>query len=186
MADLPAIVCLVGGDASGKSTLVAALSAQMRQRARAVARIGIWDALSYPVVTSALPFADRDAVEAYLRTLSPRSRSHFMFHAMHIALDRAVAASPDVIIADAYWYEYFATEVAHGGDAAVMLAAASGFPEPARTFYLRDGFLDAAYDTLAVLDSLSDSLSWILLDGGADHAQSTRTMLDTLAEDGVV
>jgi thymidylate kinase len=204
MADFPAIVCLVGGDASGTSAQAAALTAELKQRGRAVVVVGVWDALSDPVVAPVFPFADREAVDAYLRVLSPRSRSHFMFHAVHIALDRAIATGPDLIIADAYWYEYFATEVVQGGDAAAMLAAASGFPDPARTVYLRvapenthsqngyraeddgDGSLYAQYDTLAVLDSLSDTLSWILLDGTADRAESTRAMVDALADDGLV
>jgi thymidylate kinase len=53
-----------------------------------------------------------------------------------LALERAWDSRTNVLLLNAYWYKYFATEVAHGGDPAQLRRLAAGFPEPNVTFYL--------------------------------------------------
>ncbi|MFB7723218.1 hypothetical protein [Nocardia sp. NPDC056100] len=196
---MPTVVCIAGGDASGKSTQVAAVSAVLRDRGIRVAEAGIWDALDAPAIASRLPFRDRDEVFGYLRVLRPLSRALFLFHAVQVAVELAADTEPEVILLNAYWYKYFATEVAHGGDASALRAYASGFPEPDLTCYLKvspqtalsrklersdyesgygdaDTFLRFQQHSQTVLDGLSRELGWRELDGTADPNTLTATI----------
>lgn len=199
----PLLVCVAGADASGKSTQIDALTAALTAAGIDTVAAGIWDALADPVLGARLPFADRAAALAYLAALGPKSRAHFLFHALHASLDLALARAPRVVLLNAYWYKYFATEVAHGGDPATLRAATAGFPPPALTFHLRvtpetalarrttrsdyeSGYGDAArfleFQRRAhrELDRLSTELGWVELDATTDPAVLTRTMLDAV------
>ena len=125
---------------------------------------------------------------------------------MHLALDLATSRGPDVVLIDAYWYKYYATEVAHGGDPAMLRALAGGFPEPDRTFYLavspraalarkarrsdyesgygdeRD-FLDFQQRSQEAIADLSSEFGWIELDGTAAPDSITAAVVDRLSED---
>ncbi|MBO0855667.1 MAG: hypothetical protein J2P18_18105 [Nocardia sp.] len=204
----PRLICISGGDASGKSTQVEALTAALSERGEKVAAVTIWDALSDPYVAQRLPFRDRGQVYEYLRILSPRARTHFMFHALHVALDRAFEREPDLVLLNAYWYKYFATEIAHGGDTRMLRSWAYGFPEPESTFYLRitpeialarkrqrsdyesgygdaAAFLDFQWRSLAILGQLCAELNWIDLDGTAKPSTLTATMLEVVESGGL-
>lgn len=198
--DGPLLICVSGGDASGKSTQVAALAAALAADGLRVAEVSIWDAFTDPYVASRLPFRDREEVFEYLRILGSGSRAHFLFHALHVALDRAAEQTPDVLLLNAHWYKYFATEVAHGGDPVVLRAWTEGFPVPARTFFLEispatallrkeqrsdyeSGYGDAAsfveFQTRSqeVLGQLCTELGWTRLSGTDDPADLTATMV---------
>ncbi|UGT62044.1 hypothetical protein [Nocardia asteroides] len=199
----PLLVCVAGADASGKSTQIDALTAALTEAGIDTAGAGIWDALADPVIGARLPFADRAAVLAYLSVLGPNARAHFLFHALHAALDLALARNPRILLLNAYWYKYFATEVAHGGDPATLRAATTAFPPPALTFHLRvtpetalarrtdpsdyeSGYGDAARflefqrRSHAELDRLGTELGWIELDATTAPEVLTRTMLDAV------
>jgi dTMP kinase len=201
--DIP-VLCVTGGDASGKSTQVAALCEALRRRGVRAAAVGIWDGLGDPATSAGLPFADREAVYGYLRVLGPRGRASFLFHALHVAIELAAAQDPGVIVLNAHWYKYFATEVAHGADAAELRAWTRGFPEPGHTFHLMISadtalarkavrsdyesgygdelrFLDFQRRSRAVLDELSAELEWTELDGTRDPAELTDAMLTRLS-----
>ncbi|MFF2549517.1 hypothetical protein ACFVUS_00905 [Nocardia sp. NPDC058058] len=195
----PFVVCIAGGDASGKSTQVAAVAKTLRDQGISTAEAGIWDALDDPVIAARLPFRDRDEVFGYLRVLRPSSRALFLFHAVQVAVELAAAAAPEVILLNAYWYKYFATEVAHGGDPAALRAHASGFAAPDLTCYLKvspgtalarkiersdyesgygdaEKFLEFQQQSQTVLDGLSRELGWHELDGTAEPGILTRTI----------
>ncbi|KAA0024862.1 dTMP kinase [Antrihabitans cavernicola] len=193
-------ICIAGGDGSGKSTQVAALATAFVEQGLTPAVVTIWDVFDDPVMSAKLPYENAADVFAYLKVLSPRSRSHFLFHALHAALDLAEAKSPDVLLLNAYWYKYFATEVAHGGDPAVLRSLAAGFPEPDLTFFLKisaettltrkdqpsdyetgyGDFLEFQRHSLRVLDQLSTDLGWTELDGTRDQDEITATILDAI------
>lgn len=204
--DRPLLICVSGGDASGKSTQVDALADALTSDFRSVATVSIWDAFTDPEVARRLPFREREEVFEYLRILSPRSRTHFLFHALHVALDLALERSPDVVLLNAHWYKYFATEVAHGGDPSMLRDWTRGFPIPARTFFLRispetaldrkhvrsdyesgygdsGAFVEFQKRSHEVLEELCAELGWTELDGSGDPDIITATMLAAVREE---
>jgi phosphohistidine swiveling domain-containing protein/thymidylate kinase len=201
------IVCVTGADGSGKSTQIAALAAAFESRGRAVACVTIWDAFDDAAVRDRLPFADREAVYRYLEVLTPSSRAHFLFHALQLAIDLAVARDADILLLDGHWYKYYATEVAHGGNPVTLRALTSGFPEPDWTFHLvvtpdealqRKGsrsdyesgygddreFVSFQHRTQAVLGELGTELGWSAIDATMPPADVTRLIVQTIAEEG--
>ena len=197
-------ICIAGGDGSGKTTQVARLASAFEAEGQTVAPVTIWDAFLDPNVASKLPFNKPGEVYDYLAMLAPVSRAHFLFHALHLALDLAARRDADVVVANAYWYKYFATEVAHGGDPSTLRQLAMGFPEPDVTFYLAItpqrslsrkvqrsdyesgyGEGDAAFVEFQqraheALSGLSSELGWIELDGGAAPPDLTAAILERL------
>lgn len=198
----PLLICISGGDASGKSTQAAALADELARDGVKVVGSSIWDALAGPDQTG---FSDASDVFAYLAALPKYARSHFLFHALHVSLERAVRAAPDVVILNAYWYKYFATEVAHGADADTLRAVVSSFPVPARTFLLKvtpelalarkqersdyesgygdaGAFVEFQRHSQSVLQSLSSELGWTELDGTSDAKAITTNLYTAVRE----
>ncbi|MFE7802006.1 aminotransferase class III-fold pyridoxal phosphate-dependent enzyme [Nocardia sp. NPDC057440] len=200
------LICIAGGDGSGKTTQVARIAAEFEAQGQTVAAVTIWDAFLDPKVSSKLPWRSPAEIYGYLKLLSPLSRAHFLFHAMQLSFDLAAERGVEVMLANAYWYKYFATEVAHGGDPTVLRQLAAGFPEPDRTFYLtvspqdalgrkqlrsdyESGYGDeAAFLTFqqrshGALEALSEEFGWVRLDGTAAPADITEAVLAQLRED---
>ena len=199
-------ICVAGGDGSGKTTQIARLASVFEAKGRKVAAVTIWDAFVDPGVASKLPFERASDIYTYLKLLSPVSRAHFLFHALHLALERARSRQPDVLLLNAYWYKYFATEVAHGGDPVLLRQLAAGFPEPDRTFYLsvspqdalsrksqrsdyesgygqdEQTFLSFQRRTHDVLGALAAELSWVKFDGRSSPSEITRAITELLEE----
>jgi dTMP kinase len=203
-------ICVAGGDGSGKTTQIARLTAFFEERHRTVAPVSIWDAFTDPAVVSKLPFARPSDIYPYLKLLGPVCRTHFLFHALHFALERARERRPNVMLLNAYWYKYFATEVAHGGDPAELRRLAAGFPEPDLTFYLsvspqdalarkthrsdyesgygedEQEFLDFQRRAHQALQALAAEYSWTDLDGRSSPDDITTAMIQRLGEAGYV
>jgi thymidylate kinase len=139
----PTAICMTGGDGSGKSTQIDCLTKFFEQRKIATAAVSVWDAFTDPAVVAAMPIADPSDIYRYLKLLGPNSRPHFLFHALHLSLERALERRPQVLLLDGYWYKYFAAEIAHGADPAVLRSLAAAFPEPNVTFHLAIGPQDA-------------------------------------------
>ncbi len=199
------LICIAGGDGSGKTTQIARLSAALQAQGHAIAPVTIWDAFLDTSVASKLPFRSAD-IYGYLKLLSPVSRAHFLFHALHLALELAGRRDADTVLLNAYWYKYFATEVAHGGEPSVLRQLAAGFPEPDLTFYLTisppdalarkrqrsdyesgygdaDEFLAFQERSQATIDTLADEFAWIRLDGATAPTDLTTAMLERIGED---
>ena len=204
----PTAICVAGGDGSGKTTQIARLASVFEAKGHKVAAVTIWDAFVDPAVASKLPFARPSDIYTYLKLLGPVSRTHFLFHALHLALERARSRRPDVLLLNAYWYKYFATEVAHGGDPVLLRRLAAGFPEPDRTFYLvvspqhalsrksqrsdyESGYGQDEQTFLAfqrrahdALGALAAELSWVELDGRSSPSDITGAITRQLEEGG--
>ncbi len=200
------LICIAGGDGSGKTTQVARIAAEFEAQGQSVAAVTIWDAFLDPKVSSKLPWSSPSEIYGYLKLLTPLSRAHFLFHAMQLSFDLAAARGVDIVLANAYWYKYYATEVAHGGDPAVLRQLTAGFPEPDRTFYLtvspqdalgrkqlrsdyesgygdESVFLDFQQRSHEALEELAEELAWVRLDGTAAPAEITKAVLAQLRED---
>ncbi|MEV0296906.1 aminotransferase class III-fold pyridoxal phosphate-dependent enzyme [Nocardia sp. NPDC050710] len=200
------LICIAGGDGSGKTTQVARIAAEFEAQGHSVAAVTIWDAFLDPKVSSKLPWSSPSEIYGYLKLLTPLSRAHFLFHAMQLSFDLAAARGVDIMLANAYWYKYYATEVAHGGDPAILRQLTAGFPEPDRTFYLtvspqdalgrkqlrsdyesgygdEKAFLDFQQRSHDALEALSEELAWVRLDGTAAPADITKAVLAQLRED---
>ncbi len=132
------IVCVTGPDGAGKTTQIQRIAERLERREKKkVAPVTIWDLLLEPAAQGAVPFKSPGEVDRYLAILSPLARTLFLYHCLAEALAAARKKEPDVLLVNAYWYKYYATEVAHGADPATTLALAERcFPEPDLTFYL--------------------------------------------------
>lgn len=200
------LLCIAGADGSGKTTQIARLASAFETQGHSVAAVTIWDAFLDPAVSAKLPFANPEEVYAYLKVLAPTARAHFLFHAMHLALDLAATRGADTVLVNAYWYKYYATEVAHGGDPQVLRSLAAGFPTPDRVFHLTvrpdealarkqlrsdyesgygddQEFLSFQERSHAALDALSSEFDWVRIDGTAPVAEITATVLEQLQRD---
>jgi len=134
---MPKYICVTGPDGSGKTTQIARLADRLERRAKKkVVAATIWDLLIDPQSKGKIGFDSPAEVDAYLSILHPTSRALFLYHCFHQALELAKRRPHDVCLINAYWYKYWATEVAHGGDPAALLRLAEVFPEPELTFYL--------------------------------------------------
>lgn len=194
-------------DGAGKSTQIDELAARLEGDGRSVAVATIWDLILDPAFEGRALFAEPSEADGYLELLSPVSRMFFLAHSISESVVRALARGTDVLLLNAYWYKYYATEVAHGGDRAVLRAINSVLPEPHVTFYLRitpaeaarrkgtfsayeAGFATprsaAAFEAFQApavreLDALAEELGWIALPDQAPTTDLTDLIVDHLA-----
>lgn len=124
-------ICITGIDGSGKTTLIAEIA--KRTGARVVT---IWDLMKTPDSQAKPMFRSKEEVDSYLKSLHFPARTHFLFHCMSEAVSRALAEKSDLIVYDAYWYKYWASEVAMGGDRETALSLASGMADPDLIFFI--------------------------------------------------
>lgn len=138
MSKTPRLICIAGPDGSGKTTQLTKLAEHFAfDNKNKVAAVTIWDMLLDPKFKELIAFKSPRQVDKYLGTLDPIARSLFLYHCMKQALALALQKDVDVILLNAYWYKYYATEVAHGGDATLLRTLAEQiFPEPELTLYL--------------------------------------------------
>jgi thymidylate kinase len=144
MASRPQLVCVTGPDGSGKTTQIARIGEALSKRGKKkIVPMTIWDMLLDPRTRGRVAFKSPSELDAFLEVLNPMARMLFLAHCLYTALDLALARNPDIILANGYWYKYWSTEVAHGGDPDAMLDLMKVFPEPALTFCLDIGAAEA-------------------------------------------
>jgi thymidylate kinase len=142
---------VTGPDGAGKTTQIVRIADALSKRGKKkIVAMTIWDMLLDPSTRGRVAFKSPLELEPFLEILSPMARMLFLCHCLYEALDLAVARKPDVILANGYWYKYWATEVAHGGDPEAMLNLMKVFPEPVLTFCL-DIEIDQAFRRKAKL-----------------------------------
>ena len=201
-------ICVTGPDGSGKTTQITKLAETLARQGSKVAAVTIWDLLLDPSVQGKVLFAEPKDVDRYLGVLSSTARAHFLYHCFHEAMALAEKRPADVLLVNSYWYKYFATEVAHGGDRGLLRSLAAGFPPPDLTFYLRvephvaferkdrlsgyetgfakdasgDAFMAFQRTSLGVLDDLAKELDWVPLDGTRTAEELTAAMVTRLGD----
>jgi thymidylate kinase len=195
---------VTGPDGAGKTTQIARIAEALSKRGKKrIVAMTIWDMLLDPSTRGRVAFKSPAELDAFLEILSPMARMMFLCHCLYAALDLALARKPDVILANGYWYKYWATEVAHGGDEQAMLGLMKVFPEPALTFCLDIGADEAfarkvklsGYETgfasdrtleafrafqaraRPPLERLAAEKQWIRLDGKETAAVLSETIL---------
>tara|TARA_B100001964_G_scaffold199678_1_gene226164 strand:+ start:993 stop:1634 length:642 start_codon:yes stop_codon:yes gene_type:complete len=137
MKATPRVICITGPDGSGKTTQMIKIAEELGHRGgQKVIPVTIWDLLLDPVSKNKLMFRTPSDVDAYLQILNPIARGLFLYHCFYQALELAKNRKPDILIVNSYWYKYYATEVAHGGDPDQLLRLADIFPQPDVTIYL--------------------------------------------------
>jgi len=208
MADGPTLICVTGPDGAGKTTQIARIAEGLSKRGtKRIVPMTIWDMLLDPTTRGRVAFKTPGELDSFLEILQPMSRMLFLAHCLHAALDLAFARKADVVLANGYWYKYWATEVAHGGPAETMREVMKVFPEPVITFFLdisaeeafrrkarlsgyETGFatertLDAftAFQARArpPLERLADEKGWVRLNGSEPIAQVSESILTRIA-----
>lgn len=200
----PLWYCVTGADGAGKTTQIQHLAERLERGAgKKVAVVTVWDLLLDPKTQDLVAFEEPQEVDRYLGVLGSTSRALFMFHCLYQAVDMARRKEPDVILLNSYWYKYYATEIAHGGDATDLRRITSVFPQPECTFYLRlspeaaaerkavlsgyesgfadprtkEAFLAFQRPAHAALEELAAEFSWTCLDGTLDEKAITEQLL---------
>lgn len=201
-------LCVTGPDGAGKNTQIDRIAAELAAQGLTPAVASIWDLLTEPSLDGGWLFSSRDEAAAYVRLLSPVSRMFFYAHGLQEGWAKARATEPDVLLLNAWWYKYYATEVAHGGDAAKLRQTAAALAAPDLTIYLRiDPALAAerkgtfnAYETgfddsrsvgafsafqrraMGALDALAAELRWTEVAAGRKPAAITADIMATLPD----
>jgi dTMP kinase len=133
---MPTLLCITGTDGSGKSTLLGHLRGFIASElGKDVRCVSLWDQVTSGSRAGA--FRSRDEVKTYVGRLSSLGRFLFVLHLWAESLGIAAEEHADVLLLDAYWYKYAATEIALGCDKGRILAAASIFPVPTATWHLQ-------------------------------------------------
>jgi len=133
------LICVTGPDGSGKTTQIGKLAERLERRGKKkIAAVTIWDMLLDPATRGKLPFRSPTEVDGVLQVLHTMPRTLFLYHCFAEALEMAKERHADICLINSYWYKYYATEVAHGGNAErIRRIADDVFDEPTLTFYLR-------------------------------------------------
>ena len=123
MSSKPQLICITGADGTGKSTLVHALAEKFPQAYVA----NIWDLLEEH---HDLLFRSKRDIDQYLCALTPDARLLFLAHALKYSADKALRSGATTIFFNAYYYKYFATELALGASASLVKNLEAEFPRP--------------------------------------------------------
>lgn len=113
------LIVVTGTDGSGKSTLIDSL---MESEINAEVA-SIWDAMDANL------FASKKDIDSYLCKLTPNARLLFLTHALVQSLEKA-QASGEMVLFNAYYYKYFASELALGASLGLVEKLKSLFPTP--------------------------------------------------------
>jgi len=120
----PTLLCVTGIDGAGKSTVCDFLNSNLHDCHIS----NIWDLMELDHVT--IPFKSKLEVDNFLCHLTPDSRLLFLAHAMQYSVDKAFASGKQFIVANSYYYKYFATELALGANPQLVASLMQAFPQP--------------------------------------------------------
>ena len=118
------LFCITGMDGVGKSTLINRLTTEFSSCFVS----DIWDLMKSP--TKSIPFKSKKDVDDFLCTLTPDSRLLFLAHALKYSIDTALSSENEIIIVNAYYYKYFASEIALGANQELAKSLQNCFSKP--------------------------------------------------------
>jgi dTMP kinase len=134
------LVCVVGTDGAGKSTVTKAIARQLAGQGERIQRVDRWDIVanqSYP----AARFMRPDIPDARLCIADMPNPPRFLFLMWSIGMAllgrRDVLEPADVTLMDGYWMKHAASEVVYGLPRPWVEAVAAGLPRPDVVIYLR-------------------------------------------------
>lgn len=130
MATKSKLICITGIDGAGKSTLVELLAKELPS----VQVANIWDLMDGDMPSA--PFNSKRDIDTYLCELTPDARLLFLAHALKYALDKAWEAGKDIVLFNAYFYKYFASELALGASMELVQYLINIFPKPDKVVML--------------------------------------------------
>lgn len=116
------IIVITGMDGCGKSTIVEQLQNETANSVIA----DIWQAMTDKKEL----FDKKQAVDSYICSLTPLSRTLFLAHAFIESMNRALEAKADIIYVNAYYFKYFVAEIALGTDVKDVILLLQLFPKP--------------------------------------------------------
>ncbi len=124
------LVCITGMDGTGKNTLINKIASGTAP----VYVANIWDLMD--LEGAKLGFTSKKHIDDYLCELSPDSRLLFLAHALKYSVDKSIGSTAKTIILNAYYYKYFASELALGASPGLVQSLINGFPKPGKIFIL--------------------------------------------------
>lgn len=134
------LVCVVGTDGAGKSTVTAAIARRLAVEGRRVERVDRWDIVanqSYP----AARFMRPDIPDTRLCVADMPNPPRFLFLMWSIGLallgKRQLPEPGDVTLLDGYWMKHAASEIVYGLPRPWVEAVTEGLPRPDAVIYLR-------------------------------------------------
>lgn len=140
----PLIVAVTGPDGTPRTALIQNLlnTFALDGRYKAV-HCAIWDVLFDASLGSLLKFRSPNEADDSLKTLSNTPRAMLIFACFLQSLELAKKNNPDVILANGYWYKYFAAECIHGTERKELEMLSSLFPKPEITYFMDISIEDA-------------------------------------------
>lgn len=122
------LIAITGSDGCGKSTVIEALSNQFPSSVVS----DIWQ----PMYRENTLFNSKHSVDNYLCELLPEARSLFLAHAILESVQKQETNASDIHFINAYYYKYFATELAYGVSSEKLQDLIAWFPKPDLTIRL--------------------------------------------------
>jgi thymidylate kinase len=116
------LIAITGMDGCGKSSVTNFLQQQFPNSFVAE----IWQ----PMYGKHSPFSSKQAVDNYLCSLTTEARSLFLTHALLESTQNALTSDADILFLNAYYYKYFASELAMGTSEKVIEQLIALFPKP--------------------------------------------------------
>jgi len=120
------LIAITGMDGTGKSSLITSLCGQNAS----MKDVSIWDPMKSGL------FQSKQDIDQYLCHLSPNARVQFLSHALTESLHMAMESKMEVLLLNAYYYKYFASELALGASPDLVSGLISTFPRPDRVIHL--------------------------------------------------
>ena len=122
------IIAITGMDGCGKSTVMESVLNHFPSSVSAE----IWQ----PMYGENSPFSSKKAVDNYICSLSPNARTLFLAHALQESTSNALLKEVDYVFLNAYYFKYFASEMALGASESLINSLIQQFEKPHLTIEL--------------------------------------------------